>query len=251
MLLFLYFLSIFVVVQCLTWKGVDWSSTLIEGAAGKRYKNAAGTTQPLETILKNSSVNTVRQRLWVNPSNGDYDLAYNMKLAKRAHAAGLEILFDLHFSDTWADPGHQATPSGWPSDINNLAWEVYNYSLSTCDAFAESSTPISILAIGNEITAGLLWPLGGTSSFYNIARLLHSASSGIKASHLATQPKIMIHLVNGWNWGTQKYWYDTVLAQGPLSLADFDIMAVSYYPFYNPSATLANLKSSLSNMAAR
>jgi arabinogalactan endo-1,4-beta-galactosidase len=50
--------------------------------------------------------------------------------------------------------------------------------------------------------------------------------------------------------GTQNYWYTTVLAQGPLTLADFDIMAVSYYPFYNPSATLGNLKSSHTNMAA-
>ncbi len=109
MLLSLSFLGIIVIVQALTWKGVDWSSTLIEEASGKRYKNAAGTTQALETILKNSGVNTVRQRVWVNPSSGEYDLAYNVKLAKRAHAAGLGILLDLHFSDTWADPGKQVS----------------------------------------------------------------------------------------------------------------------------------------------
>jgi arabinogalactan endo-1,4-beta-galactosidase len=27
--------------------------------------------QPLETILKNAGVNTVRQRIWVNPSDGN------------------------------------------------------------------------------------------------------------------------------------------------------------------------------------
>jgi len=37
--------------------------------------------------------------------------------------------------------------------------------------------------------------------------------------------------------GDTNYWYTTVLAQSPLTLSDFDIMAVSYYPFYNPSAT--------------
>ena len=91
----------------LTYKGVDWSSLLIEEAAGKSYKTTNGTTEPLETILKNSGVNTVRQRLWVNPSNGDYNLAYNLKLARRAHAAGLNIYLDMHLSDTWADPKHQ------------------------------------------------------------------------------------------------------------------------------------------------
>lgn len=91
----------------LSYKGVDWSSLLVEEAAGYTYKNTAGTTQPLETILKASGVNTVRQRLWVNPSNGDYNLAYNLKLAARAKAAGLNVYLDMHFSDTWADPAHQ------------------------------------------------------------------------------------------------------------------------------------------------
>jgi arabinogalactan endo-1,4-beta-galactosidase len=94
----------------LTYKGVDWSSLLVEEAAGKTYKTTSGNTEALETILKTSGVNTVRQRLWVNPSGGDYDLAYNIKLAQRAHAAGLNIYLDMHLSDTWADPGHQVNP---------------------------------------------------------------------------------------------------------------------------------------------
>jgi arabinogalactan endo-1,4-beta-galactosidase len=60
----------------------------------------------------------------------------------------------------------------------------------------------------------------------------------------------MIHLDNGWNWGTQKYFYTTTLAEGPLLTSDFDIMGVSYYPFYNSAATLASLKTSLTNMAS-
>lgn len=91
----------------LTYKGVDWSSTLMLENAGKSYKTIPGTTEPFETILKASGVNTVRQRLWVNPSNGNYDLAYNVKLAQRAKAAGLSVYLDLHFSNTWADPAHQ------------------------------------------------------------------------------------------------------------------------------------------------
>ena len=53
-------------LAALPYKGVDWSSTLIEEKAGIEYKNTAGTIQPLETILKNSGVNAVRQRLWVS-----------------------------------------------------------------------------------------------------------------------------------------------------------------------------------------
>lgn len=109
----IYFLAVFVagVRASLTYKGVDWSSLLIEEAAGYTYKTTSGTTEPLETILKASGVNTVRQRLWVNPSDGSYNLAYNLKLAARAKAAGLNIYLDMHFSDTWADPGHQVRDS--------------------------------------------------------------------------------------------------------------------------------------------
>jgi arabinogalactan endo-1,4-beta-galactosidase len=94
----------------LSYKGVDWSSTIIEEKAGHTYKGVNSEVSPLEKILKANGVNTVRQRLWVNPKNGDYDLAYNIKLAKRAKAAGLGVYLDLHFSDTWADPAHQVRP---------------------------------------------------------------------------------------------------------------------------------------------
>lgn len=60
----------------------------------------------------------------------------------------------------------------------------------------------------------------------------------------------MIHLDNGWDWAEQEYFYETVLAEGPLLTTDFDMMGVSYYPFYSSSATLASLKSSLANMAS-
>ncbi|CAD6443800.1 21786e98-b92b-4c4c-aecf-58d003601438 [Sclerotinia trifoliorum] len=239
------------VFAALTYKGVDWSSVTVEEQAGYSYKNTAGTTQAIETILAASGVNTVRQRIWVNPSNGQYNLAYNLALAKRAKAAGLKIYLDLHFSDTWADPSHQSIPSGWPTDtVGNLAWEAYNYTLAVSDAFASAGISPSIISIGNEIRAGLLWPIGKTSSYNNIATLLHSASAGIKDSTLSTKPKIMIHLDNGYSWSEQEYFYKTVLAEGPLLTTDFDMMGVSYYPFYTSAATLASLKTSLTNMAS-
>lgn len=101
--------SFAVVRASLTFKGVDWSSLLVEEAAGYTYKTTAGKTAPLETILTASGVNTVRQRLWVNPSGGNYNLDYNLKLAKRAKAAGLNVYLDIFFSDTWTDPVHQAS----------------------------------------------------------------------------------------------------------------------------------------------
>lgn len=234
----------------LAFKGVDWSSLLVEEGAGQTYKTANGATEPLENILVASGVNTVRQRIWV--TDGDYGLNYNLQIARRAHAVGLKVYLDFHFSSTWADPGHQTTPSQWASyDVGNLKWALYNYTMDTMNAFASAGIPVSLAAIGNEITNGLLWPIGKMNTPANVAALLHSAAWGIKDSNLAQKPKILIHLDNGWDFSTQQWWYDTVLGAGGLSTSDFDVQAVSYYPFYNSQATLSSLRSSLSSMKAK
>lgn len=248
------FLSAFAQAS-LTYKGADWSSLLVEEAAGKSYIGIDGNTTPLERILKNNGVTTVRQRIWYDPSDGDYNLDYNLKLAARAYAEGLEVYLDFHFSETWADPSDQTTPTAWQGyGVDDLATEVQNYTQSVMNSFQSAGIPLSIVAIGNEITAGMLWPIGEMSESSgpsNLATLLHAASAGIKASRLTTQPKILIHLDNGWDWDTQEWWYDTVLGEGPLSASDYDIQGVSYYPFYNEDATLASLKSSLTSMKSK
>lgn len=240
------------VASTLTYKGVDWSSTTVSERAGNVYLSSTGQRASPESILVSSGVNTVRQRIWV--TDGDYGLSYNLALAKRAHAAGLQIYLDFHYSPTWADPGHQMTPPAWAGykDVGTLKYAVYNYTLDTMNAFADAEIPLALVSIGNEITNGLLFPLGNvTKSPSNVGAILHSASAGVKDSKLATKPKIMIHLDNGWNFGTQQGWYDKVLGSGNLKSADFDIQGVSYYPFYNSEATLASLKSSLNQMKTK
>ncbi|KAI5866451.1 glycoside hydrolase family 53 protein [Durotheca rogersii] len=246
---FLALSSLALVQAALKYKGVDWSSVIVEEKAGISYTTTSGSTQPLEKILSESGVNTVRQRIWVNPGDGNYNVDYNLKLARRAKAAGLDVYLNFHYSDTWADPGQQAIPSGWPTGIDDLAWKLYNYTLDVSNQFASAGISPTIISIGNEIRSGLLLPTGSTNNFYNVARLLHSAAWGIKDSNLSPKPRIMIHLDNGWNWDTQKWWYESALAAGPLTASDFDMMGVSYYPFYGSAATLSSLKSSLTNMA--
>ena len=91
----------------LQYRGADISSLFIEEAAGIEYKNINGEVQPLETILGDNGINSIRQRLWVDPSDGNYNLDYNLELAARVQAAGLGSYLDMHFSDTWADPSKQ------------------------------------------------------------------------------------------------------------------------------------------------
>lgn len=140
---------------------------------------------------------------------------------------------------------------GWPDNADGLADKLYHYTMETLNAFATAEIPVEIVALGNEITAGMLWPFGSIPNYYNIARFLHSASAGVKDSKLAVQPKIMIHTDNAWNSDRTINWYTKVLAAGPLKNTDFDIMGVSYYPFYSEKSRMANLKTALTRLDAK
>src|ERR1700691_5081181 len=71
-------------------------------------------------ILADHGCNLFRVRLFVNP-DPDYvknfgavqSLDYVRGLAKRIKATGALFLLDIHYSDSWADPGRQVTPEGW------------------------------------------------------------------------------------------------------------------------------------------
>lgn len=97
----------------LTYRGAGISSLLVEEKTDISYKDTVGATAKLEAIIAASGVNSVRQRLWVNPSDGSYDLNYNVELAKRAQAQGMGTYLDLHLSDTWADPSKQVIERPW------------------------------------------------------------------------------------------------------------------------------------------
>lgn len=104
----------------LSLRGADISSLLIEEEAGISYKNSAGTTEKLEVIMSDLGINSVRQRIWVNPSDGSYDLDYNIELAKRVQAQGMGTYLDLHLSDTWADPSDQVCKSQIILPLENI-----------------------------------------------------------------------------------------------------------------------------------
>lgn len=83
------------------------TSLLVVEDAGVSYKTLHGQVQPFETILAENGVNSIRQRLWMDLEDGIYGLEYNLALARRVVKAGMSVYLDMHFSDTWADPGHQ------------------------------------------------------------------------------------------------------------------------------------------------
>jgi arabinogalactan endo-1,4-beta-galactosidase len=120
-----------------------------------------GQDAPLLSILKSGGTNYARLRLLVDPAGCGttcLSLANDLSIASEATAAGMKILLDIECSDSPTSAAAQATPAAWAGQpLPQLASTVQAYTQSVIRSFAMNGTPVSQVAIGNEITQGMLW----------------------------------------------------------------------------------------------
>ena len=64
-------------------------------------------------IFKNHDINLIRLKLWHTPDSDYNSLPNVLEMASRIIEADMKFLLDIHYSDFWADPGHQTTPTAW------------------------------------------------------------------------------------------------------------------------------------------
>jgi arabinogalactan endo-1,4-beta-galactosidase len=245
----------------------DFSFLAYFESLGVQYKDN-GQVQDAFQILKNHGVNCVRLRLFTssqaqaasNPYNYINNTNYTIPLAVRVKNAGLLFSLDFHYSDTWADPGHQATPSAWTNlTYTNLVLQMRAYNSNTIAAFAAAGAMPDYVQIGNEITDGMLWPNGqltGTwspsnPSWIRLGQLMNAAYEGIQDAVNATgepMPKIVVHIDRGGDYATSTNYFANLEAQG----VPFDIIGESYYPFFQGSLTsMSNCVVVVANMFSK
>ncbi|KAF5368930.1 hypothetical protein D9758_002917 [Tetrapyrgos nigripes] len=243
-------LALFPWVSALTYHGADYSSLINLENSGRRYTDS-GSSAAFDTILARHGCNLARIRIWTSTDNTQYSLNYGLALAKRAAANGMAIMVDLHYSDTWADPGHQAIPSGWPTDLNGLNTQIYTYTNSIVKAFNAQGTPIKFIQLGNEINDGMLWPTGQISKngYSPLSQLLHSAANGVRDADSSV--KRVVHIADGWSSAGVTGFYNQIFIAGQFATSDLDVMAFSFYPFYNTGATYSALQSSLNTIVSK
>lgn len=144
-------------------------------AKGAEYYDEAGAPidDPL-AFFTSKGMNAMRLRLFVQPAHASaedrgqgvcQDLDYIVPLAKRVKQAGLRLLLDFHYSDSWADPAKQWTPRAWQGlDDETLAGSLAQYTRRVLRRLeAEGATP-DLIQTGNEISYGMLW--GAASEGY-------------------------------------------------------------------------------------
>ncbi|MFZ5830070.1 MAG: glycoside hydrolase family 53 protein [Planctomycetota bacterium] len=233
--------------------GADISWVQQQEAEGKRWSDH-GAQKDILAILKDRGFNWIRLRIFVDPkADGGYskqgfcDLEPTLQMAKRVKSAGMRLLLDFHYSDTWADPGNQRKPAAW-SDLRGKELEkaVYGHTRDVVVALKRQQTPPEMVQIGNEINHGMLWPDGRvweTMDWEAFGGLLKAGIAGVREVDPAI--RIMIHLACGGDNARSRGFLDRVLEQR----VDFDIIGQSYYPRWH--GTLDDLKSNLTDLARR
>ncbi len=236
---------------------VGWLTQL--ESIGYTWTDTTGTSGNALQILKNSGVNTIRIRTFVNPTItagvlgvGDLDQTGSIALAKQANALGFKIMIDFHYSDTWADPGHQTVPAAWASDsYAQLQTDVYNYTFNYMSALAAQGIYPQYVQVGNEINSGMLWPIGsvGTyetnfngNNFAPLAGLINQGYNAVKAVSSTTQ--VVVHIATISNLTDFEWFFDGLTAAG----AKFDVIGASYYDGPTDITTVA---SNLNTLASR
>lgn len=238
-------------------KGADvgWLSQM--EVTGFKFYNDAGVQTECLQILKDKEINTIRLRVWVNPSNdktsGHCSKKETVIMAKRAAAMGLRVMINFHYSDSWADPSKQTKPLAWSAhSFSQLLDDVYNHTYDVLDTLKQCGVIPEWAQIGNEIRGGMLWPDGKTSNWPNLSKLLNKGYDAAKA--VDSSIKVVIHLEGGNENSKCRAFFDNAKSYG----VRYDIIGLSYYPYWiSPTGhkdynlSINDLGNNMNDMAAR
>ena len=198
--------------------------------------------------LKAQGLNSLRVRLFVDPSKATadekgqgvrQDLEYVKTLGQRIKAAGFSLLLDFHYSDTWADPKQQITPESWQGLTDDqLKAKIHEYTKDCLTQMVEAGATPDFIQTGNEISYGMLWGARDASSsqlkkaypddapsWNRLLGLLGQAAAACR--EVCPQAKLILHSEFVRNISLLQKFYKG------LNSADYDIVGLSYYPYYH------------------
>jgi len=207
-------------------KGADVSWLTQMEAAGYFFYDSNGVKKDCFQILAEKGINAIRLRAWVNPSDGWCDTHDLVVKALRAKQYGFRILVDLHYSDVWADPGHQLKPALWDSlSFAALSDSLSSYTYHVMDTLRQNGIIPSWVQVGNETDDGLLWEDGRAST--NMAHYAALVTSGYKAvKSVSDSTLVVVHVSNGFDSTHFQWLFDGLRTNG----ANWDVIGMSLYP---------------------
>ena len=233
--------------------------------AGVVYKDKNGNTvSDVIAFFKQEGLNAMRVRLFVDPTQDNdkavcQDLDYVKTLGKRIKDAGMQLLLDFHYSDTWADPGKQWTPDAWKSlNDADLANKVYEYTKDCLQQMKNAGAAPDMIQTGNEISYGMLWGTKAAVGNNNINRCYSKTEDAnwsrfvnlLKKAGQACREecpgaKIILHTERTSDPTFTVAFYNIMKNNN----VDYDIIGLSYYPEHH--GNLQTLETALSTIESQ
>ena len=228
---------------------------------GAKYYDLSGNpiSSPL-AYFGEQGMNAMRVRLFVEPQNASkedkgqgvvQDLDYVKALGRQIKDAGMALMLDFHYSDSWADPAKQWTPASWASLSDTQLYDkIYEYTKNVLQEMKAAGATPDFIQTGNEISYGMLW---GTSTstpksvhpnndnnWTRFTTLLKRAVSACREE--CPDAKVVIHTERVAQPSILKAFYDKMSAYN----VDYDIIGLSYYSYYHGS--INNLNTALTQL---
>lgn len=212
--------------------GADISWLTQMEASGKKFYDANGTQTECIALLKSLGMNSIRLRVWVNPTNGWCNAQDMLDKAIRANNLGMRIMIDFHYSDTWADPSNQTKPAAWTSlTFANLKIAVTTHTTDVLNLLKINGITPEWVQVGNETGNGMLWEDGKASTnMANYAALTSTGYDAVKA--VFPNAKVIVHINNGFSNSLFRWIFDGLKTNG----AKYDVIGMSLYPAWYTTA---------------
>ena len=226
--------------------------TISEAGHQVTYKDIDGTQSDVLSLLKKYGMNSMRVRLFVNPTMQKaviQDIDYVKKLGKRIKDTGLSFVLDFHYSDTWADPAAQSVPAEWGNlSVDEYTEKLYSYTKEVLEDFVNEGVVPDMIQTGNEISYGLMYSSSSglfvdylsDKNWDKFAAMLKSAGKACR--EVCPNAKIILHIervpqpLNCAKFANYMKQYEV----------DYDIFGLSYYPMYH--GNLAYLETALNKI---
>ena len=210
---------------------ISWCSEMEN--SGMRFYNTLGEETDIFLLMKQTGMNAIRLRVWVNPEKGYgawSDKADVLAKARRAKAQGLRLMIDFHYSDYFADPGKQTKPSAWEGlSFEELKTALANHTKDIMQALKAEGIEPTWVQVGNETSSGMVWPDGKINwdepegvRWLNYVSLSNVGYDAVKS--VFPDAIVIVHHDNAIHDNT--WFYQAFQKYG----GKFDMIGLSHYP---------------------
>lgn len=233
--------------QCFV-TGADLSYVNAVEINGGTYQNASGNIVDPFELFADEGAKMIRLRLWHTPENitdfcgnpiTNSNLADVLGAAQKIKANDMQFNLSIHFSDYFVDPSKQQMPAAWIGSENSVLLDsIADYTDYVLYKLKAQNTIPDIVTIGNETTWGFIdetastdgWDWPNDAGKYNFAFLVIDDFNQTNNTNI----KKAIHVTE-----SSALWLVDLFAEKEIT--NFDIIGVSYYPFFSPGKSLADI----------